>query len=154
MEEFLTLRYEGNEHKIPILYGTDGTRLVDIQALYAKSQLFCYDPGYTITGSCASAISNATADGHLYYRGYSIEELVDKSTYEEVCFILLYGNRPSVEELREFDCRIKDEMMIHSKILDFYKGFRYDAHPMSIMCSVVAGLSSFIHSTLDIKDSL
>jgi len=59
-----------------------------------------------------------------------------------------------MEELGEFDCRIKDEMLIHEKILDFYKGFHYNAHPMSIMCSVVAGLSSFIHSTLDIKDSL
>ena len=71
----------------------------------------------------------------------------------EVCFILLYGIRPTKEALEEFDNMIKDEMQVHQKILDFYKGFQFNAHPMSIICSVVAGLSSFIHNTLDIKDS-
>ena len=116
--------------------------------------MFCFDPGYTVTGSCKSAICNATADGKLYYRGYAIEDLVEKSTFTEVCFILLYGRKPQAEELTEFENRIKDEMYIHQKILDFYRGFQFNAHPMSIMCSVVAGLSSFIHNTLDIKDPL
>lgn len=128
--------------------------MLDIQALYAQAGIFCFDPGYTITGSCKSAIGNATSDGHLYYRGYSIDDLAEKSTFTEVCFILLYGRKPSVTELEEFENRIKDEMYVHQKILDFYRGFSFDAHPMSIMCSVVAGLSSFIHNTLDIKDSL
>lgn len=127
--------------------------MLDIQALYAQSKMFCYDPGYTITGSCKSSITNSTPDGHLYYRGYAIEDLVEKSTFTEVCFILLYGRKPSTPELEEFENRIKDEMYIHEKILDFYKGFSFNAHPMSIMCSVVAGLSSFLHNTLDIKDS-
>ena len=101
-----------------------------------------------------SSISTATKEGNLYYRGYSIEDLVEHSTYVEVCFILLYGNKPTPEQLDEFDNRIKDEMFIHQKILDFYKGFQQDAHPMSIMCSVVAALSSFIHSTLDVNDPI
>jgi citrate synthase len=85
--------------------------------------VFCYDPGYTITGSCLSAIGNATAEGGLYYRGYAIEDLVEHSSYVEVCFILLYGTKPTTEQLNEFDNRIKDEMYVHQKILDFYKGF-------------------------------
>jgi len=116
--------------------------------------LFCYDPGYTITGSCKSAIGNATSSGHLYYRGYAIEDLAEKSTFTEVCFILLYGRKPAEADLEEFESRIMDEMYVHQKILDFYRGFQFDAHPMSIMVSVVAGLSSFIHNTLDIKDSI
>lgn len=80
--------------------------------------------------------------------------MVEKSTFTEVCFILLYGRKPIAEELKEFENRIKDEMYVHQKILDFYRGFQFNAHPMSIMCSVVAGLSSFIHNTLDIKDPL
>lgn len=101
-----------------------------------------------------STISNATKEGKLFYRGYDVEELVEKSTFTEVCFILLYGKKPTQEEHVEFENRIKDEMFVHQKILDFYKGFQVDAHPMSIMVSVIAGLSSFIHNTLDIKDSV
>lgn len=153
-EEHCTLHFDGKESKIPVLKGSDGGSYLDIQALYGQSNLFCYDPGYTITGSCKSAIGNATSDGHLYYRGYAIEDLVEKSSFTEVCFILLYGRKPNAVELEEFENRIKDEMYIHQKILDFYAGFQFNAHPMSIMCSVVAGLSSFIHNTLDIKDSI
>ena len=153
-DQHAILHTGGKEVKIPILKGTDGSSLLDIQALYAQSNLFCYDPGYTVTGSCKSAITNATADGHLYYRGYAIEDLVERSTFTEVCFILLYGKKPKDQELEEFENRIKDEMFVHQKILDFYRGFQFDAHPMSIMCSVVAGLSSFIHNTLDINDSI
>uniref|UniRef100_A0A7S3IQ05 Citrate synthase n=1 Tax=Strombidium inclinatum TaxID=197538 RepID=A0A7S3IQ05_9SPIT len=122
--------------------------------MYAKTSLFCYDPGYTITGSCVSAIGNVTKEGNLYYRGYHVKDLVEKSSYIEVCFILLYGKKPVAEDLTEFGIRIKEEMHIHQKILDFYKGFQFDAHPMSIMVSVVAGLSSFVHSTLDVNDHL
>jgi citrate synthase len=122
--------------------------------LYSQAKIFNYDPGYSITGSCNSTISYATSDGKLYYRGYPIEELVEKCSYTAVCFILLYGKQPSDDELDEFENRIKDEMYVHQKILDFYKGFSHDAHPMSIMCSVVAALSSFIHGGLDIKDNI
>ena len=94
-QEFCKIHHDGKEIKIPVLNGVDGLKLLDIQALYGQSNLFCFDPGYTITGSCSSAISNATSDGHLYYRGYSIEDLVEKCTFIEVCFILLYGNKPS-----------------------------------------------------------
>lgn len=153
-QRYAILQLDSKQVKLPIVMGSDGVEVLDIQALYAQGGVFCYDPGYTITGSCKSAIGNATSDGHLYYRGYSIEDLAEKSTFTEVCFILLYGRKPSETELQEFENRIKDEMYVHQKILDFYRGFSFEAHPMSIMCSVVAGLSSFIHNTLDIKDSL
>lgn len=96
------LRVGGKEVKLNVLRGTDGVEFLDIQALYAEGGVFCYDPGYTMTGSCKSAIGNATSDGSLYYRGYSIEDLAEKSTFTEVCFILLYGRRPSAAELTEF----------------------------------------------------
>ena len=93
--------------------GTDGNSHMDIQALYAQAKLFCFDPGYTITGSCKSAISNSTSDGKLFYRGYAIEKLAEECTFVEVCFILLYGTRPSKDGLKEFENRIKDEMPVH-----------------------------------------
>lgn len=72
----------------------------------------------------------------------------------EVCFLMLYGDLPNKKELKSFEDRIKDEMIIHEKLLDFYKGFTVNAHPMAILCSVVGALSSFIHNTLDIKDPI
>jgi citrate synthase len=87
------------------------------------------------------------------YRGYSIEDLVNNNvSFVEVCFLLLYGDLPNKKDLAAFEERIKDEMIIHEKLLDFYKGFTVNAHPMAILCSVVGALSSFIHNTLDIKD--
>jgi citrate synthase len=89
------------------------------------------------------------------YRGYSIEDLVNRGTsYVEVCFLMLYGDLPNETDLKRFEERIKDEMIIHEKLLDFYKGFTVDAHPMAILCSVVGALSSFIHNTLDVKDPI
>ena len=77
--------------QIPIIEGTGGVEQLDIQALYAKAKLFNYDPGFGNTASCKSAITQADASGKLYYRGYDVCELAQKSTFIEVCFILLYG---------------------------------------------------------------
>lgn len=70
----------------------------------------------------------------------------------EVCFLMLYGDLPNNSDLVAFEERIKDEMIVHEKLLDFFKGFTVNAHPMAILCSVVGALSSFIHNTLDVKD--
>lgn len=107
------MHIDEKQYKIPILVGNDGEKLLDIQALYAQAKIFCYDPGYTITASCASSIANSTVDGNLYYRGYSVVELAQKSTYLEVCFILLYGQKPTKTQMLEFEDRVKDEMYIH-----------------------------------------
>ena len=135
--------------------GTMGEEHLDIRSLYTQTGLFLFDPGYTITGSCASSISYSNDRGVLLYRGYSIEDLIkNNTTFVEVCFLMLYGDLPGKEELKIFEDRIKDEMIIHEKLLDFYKGFTVNAHPMAILCSVVGALSSFIHNTLDIRDPI
>lgn len=131
-----------------------GEKHLDIRALYAQANLFFFDPGYTVTGSCASAISYSNENGVLLYRGYSIEDLISNGvTFTEVCFLMLYGDLPNKKDLHIFEERIKDEMIVHEKLTDFFKGFTVDAHPMAILCSVVGALSSFIHNTLDIKDA-
>ena len=80
-----------------------GEKFLDIRALYAQTDMFMFDPGYTITGSCASAITFSHSDGTLLYRGYSIDELVAKSTFTEVSFLLLYGSLPTKSELNAFE---------------------------------------------------
>ena len=87
------------------------------------------------------------------YRGYAIEDLISNNTsFMEVAYLLLYGDLPTKQELTQFEDRIKDEMIVHEKLLDFYKGFTVNAHPMAILCSVVGALSSFIHNSLDVHD--
>jgi citrate synthase len=114
--------------------------------------MFLFDPGYTITGSCHSSISHSTEDGHLYYRGYNVRDLAKKSSFLETCFLLMFGDLPAARELAEFETIMKDEMIIHQNLLDFFKGFALNAHPMSIMCSIVGAFSSFVHENLDVKD--
>jgi len=86
------------------------------------------------------------------YRGYKIEDLAANCTFIESCFLLLYGELPTSAELEDFEERVKDEMLVHEKIKDFFKGFNQNAHPMAIMCSVIGALSSFYHDELDIED--
>jgi citrate synthase len=154
---------EEKTYEIPILTGKLGSGLMnignmgekhlDIRALYTQTGMFLFDPGFTATGSCASSITYSNEKGVLMYRGYTIEDLIEnKVSFVEVCYLLLYGDMPTEEELKVFEERIKDEMIVHEKLLDFYKGFTVNAHPMAILCSVVGALSSFIHNTLDVHD--
>ena len=143
----------GKEVQVPILQGTDpNEKFLDIRALYAQSGMFLFDPGYPNTGSCHSAVSHSTADGKLSYRGYDIKDLVSKASFMETAFLLIYGDLPEKKELDKFLEIIKDEMIINQALLDFYKGFALNAHPMSIMCSIVGAFSSFVHSGLNVHD--
>lgn len=83
-----------------------GEQHLDIRALYTQTNMFLFDPGFTITGACASSISYSNAEGKLFYRGYRIEELIEKSTYIEVCFLLMYGDLPNANELSVFEERM------------------------------------------------
>jgi len=86
--------------------------------------MFTYDPGFTSTASCVSAITFIDGNaGQLLYRGYSIDKLAENCSYLETCFLLLYGDLPSVQQLKIFQEKVIDEMIVHEKIKDFYKGF-------------------------------
>eukprot|EP00343_Euplotes_focardii_P012045 CAMPEP_0205831276 /NCGR_PEP_ID=MMETSP0206-20130828/43603_1 /ASSEMBLY_ACC=CAM_ASM_000279 /TAXON_ID=36767 /ORGANISM="Euplotes focardii, Strain TN1" /LENGTH=313 /DNA_ID=CAMNT_0053135761 /DNA_START=1 /DNA_END=942 /DNA_ORIENTATION=- len=128
--------------------------MIDVRDLYQKSGMFTFDPGYTATGSCASAITYIDGGkGQLLYRGYKIEDLAANCTFIETCFLLLYGELPTSVELEDFEERVKDEMLVHEKLKDFFKGFNQNAPPMAIMCSVIGALSSFYHEETNIEDS-
>ncbi|CAI2364793.1 unnamed protein product [Moneuplotes crassus] len=144
---------DGTEVELSILEGTLGPKMIDVRDLYAKTGMFTFDPGYTASGSCVSAITYIDGGkGQLLYRGYKIEDLAANCTFIESCFLLLYGELPTAAELSDFEERVKDEMLVHEKLKDFFKGFNPKAHPMAIMCSVIGALSSFYHEDLDIED--
>ena len=143
----------GRTFELPVIKGTTGPDVIDVRNLYAETGCFTYDPGFTSTGSCASRITYIDGDaGILLYRGYPIEELAEQSDYMEVCYLLLYGDLPSVEEKEKFRRDITYHTMVNEQINYFFRGFRRDSHPMAVMCGVVGALSAFYHDSTDITD--
>ncbi len=148
------LLVEGKELELPILSPTAGPDVLDIRKLYGQADVFTYDPGFTSTASCDSTITYIDGDkGELWYRGYPIEQLAAKSHYLEVCYLLLYGELPSQEQLADFENRVTNHTMVHEQMHNFFRGFRRDAHPMATMVAVVGAMSAFYHDSTDINDS-
>ena len=137
----------------PIRSGSIGPDVIDIRKLYAQTGAFTFDPGFTSTASCESALTYIDGDeGILLHRGYPIGQLAEKSSFLEVCHLLLRGELPNQGELDDFTRTISRHTMLHEQLMTFYRGFRRDAHPMAIMCGVVGALSAFYHDSTDITD--
>ncbi|WP_421792911.1 citrate synthase [Hyphobacterium sp.] len=148
-----TLNLNGQTYELPVLKGTMGPDVIDIRTLYKQAGVFTYDPGFTSTGSCESHITYIDGDkGTLLYRGYPIDQLAQKSSFIEVCYLLLSGELPNAEELESFDMTIRRHTMLHDQFDQFFRGFRRDAHPMAIMVGAVGALSAFYHDSTDIAD--
>jgi citrate synthase len=147
-----TLTVDGLDKPIelPMYSGTLGPDVIDVRGLVAKG-LFTYDPGFMATSSCQSAITYIDGGkGVLLHRGYPIDQLAKESNFVEMCYILLFGELPNDEQYADFESRIRNHTMVHDQINNFFKGFRRDAHPMSILCGVVGGLAAFYHDHMDI----
>jgi citrate synthase len=139
--------------EFPVLTGTMGPEVIDVRRLYGQAGYFTFDPGYTSTGSCRSAITYIDGDkGELFYRGYPIEELAEKSDFSEVSYLLLKGELPTATEKKQFKWDITHHTMVHEQLSAFFRGFRRDAHPMAVLCGVVGALSAFYHDSTDIQD--
>ncbi|MCA1653148.1 MAG: citrate synthase [Sphingomicrobium sp.] len=155
MTETATFKTGSLDKSFPTLSGTVGPEVVDIRKFYAETNMFTYDPGYTSTASCQSAITYIDGDqGILLHRGYPIDQLAEQSSFMEVSYLLLHGELPSAEQLKEFSWTISRHTMVHEQLSTFYRAFRRDAHPMAIMCGVVGALSAFYHDSTDITDPI
>ncbi|MHB0776601.1 citrate synthase [Halomonas sp. WWR20] len=146
------LTVEGSDKVIefPVYSGSAGPDVIDVRSLTSEG-LFTYDPGFVSTASCESGITYIDgAQGILLHRGYPIDQLAQNSNYVELCYLLMFGELPSDEEYKQFERTINNHTMVHEQIVNFYKGFRRDAHPMAILCGVVGGLAAFYHDNLDI----
>ena len=143
----------GDKYTLPVIDGTTGPSVIDVRTLYSETDHFTFDPGYTSTGSCESALTYIDGDkGILLHRGYPIEQLAEHSNFLEVAHLLLYGDLPNQQENEKFVTDITYHTMLHDQLMNFYRGFRRDAHPMAIMCGVVGALSAFYHDSTDIND--
>ena len=143
----------GQSIEIPVLQGSEGPDVLDIRKLYEETGMFTYDPGFTSTASCESEITYIDGlKGILRHRGYDIQELASKSEFLEVCYLLLHGELPSIEDKNKFIDVISNHTMLHEQLVYLYRGFRRDAHPMAIMVGVVGALSAFYHDSTDFSD--
>ena len=148
-----TLKVGGETYELPIFTPTAGPDVIDIRKLYAQADVFTYDPGFTSTASCDSTITFIDGDkGELLHRGYPIDQLAEKSHYLEVCYLLLYGELPNATELEDFEQRVTRHTMVHEQMMNFFRGFRRDAHPMAIITGVVGAMSAFYHDSTDVTD--
>ncbi len=143
----------GEEWELPVLEGTVGPRSIDVRKLYAQTGHFTYDPSYTSTASCDSRLTYIDGDaGTLLHRGYDIQDLARHASFLEVAYALLEGDLPTASAYAEFEKDITHHTMVNEQIIQFFRGFKPDAHPMAIMCGVAGALSAFYHDSTDIRD--
>ncbi|WP_322405599.1 citrate synthase [Massilia luteola] len=139
---------------MPIYKGTIGPDVIDIRKLYGQTGKFTYDPGFMSTAACQSAITYIDGDkGELLYRGYPIEQLAVNCDFLESCYLLLNGELPNAAQKEKFVTTVSKHTMVHEQMQFFFRGFRRDAHPMSVLVGTVGALASFYHDSLDINDA-
>jgi len=145
----------GQTYELPIRDGT--VNAIDLRKIKTSPDdfgLMSYDPSFLNTASCRSSITYIDGDkGILRYRGYPIEQLAEKSTFLEVAYLILYGELPNRQQLDQWVFDITHHTMVHENVRIFLDGFRYDAHPMGILISTVAALSTFYPEARNVFDA-
>jgi citrate synthase len=144
------LHYDGKVFDIPVVTGTENENALDISKLREESGLITLDRGFKNTGSTESAITFLNGEeGILRYRGYSIEELAEKSSFLEVSWLLIYGELPTAEELEKFTNDISGHTLVHEDVKSILDGYPSKAHPMGVLSSLVSSLTAFYPKSLD-----
>ncbi|UII23961.1 citrate synthase [Fulvivirga ligni] len=150
MSKTAELKIGNDSYQLPLTEGTEGEQGIDIGKLRGESGLITLDPGFKNTGSTKSAITFLDGEkGILRYRGYSIEELAEKSSFLEVSYLLIYGELPTTDELTKFQNDIKVHTLVHEDIKKILEGFPSNAHPMGVLSSLVTSLTAFYPESLD-----
>ncbi len=138
---------------LPIYKGTVGPDVIDIRKLYGQTGKFTYDSGFLSTASCNSKITYIDGDkGELLYRGYPIEDLAHNCDFLETCYLLINGELPNATEKKDFENMVMHHTMVHEQMQFFLRGFRRDAHPMSVLTGLVGAMAAFYHDEIDYSD--
>ncbi len=150
MSNFADLNFKGKTYKLPVVLGSEGEQAIDISKLRGTSGLITIDKGFKNTGSTESAITFLDGEkGILRHRGYSIEELADKSSFIEVAFLVIYGELPTEQQLIDFKKDITHHTLVHEDVKSILDGFPSKAHPMGVLSSLVSSLTAFYPKSLD-----
>ena len=150
MSKTAKLHFENKIYELPVIEGTENEKGLDISKLRSDSGLITIDRGFKNTGSCQSSITFLNGEkGILKYRGYSIEELAEHSTFLEVAYLLIYGDLPTQLELDFFIKEITEHSLVHEDVRSILDGFPSKAHPMGVLSSLVSSLTAFYPRSLD-----
>ena len=138
------LTLDNKNYELPTMIGIEGEKAIDISKLRSQSSYVTLDKGYGNTASCESAITYIDGEqGVLRYRGYPIEELAEQSRFVEVAYLLLNGELPNSKQLAMFSTNLNESSIIHEDMHHFFNGFPRGSHPMGILATMVASLSTF-----------
>lgn len=152
--ETATLQYGDQVFELPVYSPTEGNNVIDVSSL-ASQGIYTFDPGFFSTAACESKITFIDGnEGILLYGGYKIADLANYTDFLEVCHLLLYGELPRKDQYDSFKNKITYHTMVHEQLVNFFRGFRRDAHPMAIMVGVVGAFSAFYHERFDFATKL
>jgi len=144
MADNVKITYNNESYTFPVIHGSEYEKAIDIKRLRSETGLITYDPGYKNTGHCISNITFLDGEnGILRYRGYSIDELCKKTTFLEVCYLLIFGELPTKNELDKFQSDIHEESLVDEHIKDIFHSFPKSAHPMGVLSSLTSALIAF-----------
>jgi citrate synthase len=144
MSDTAKIILDGKEYELPVLVGTEGEKAIDITNLRDLTGYITLDTGYKNTGSTKSAITFLDGEeGILRYRGYPIEQLAEKASFLEVAYLLIYGELPNKEQLDYFQGSITHHTLVHEDMRRFFEAYPTGAHPMGILSSMIASLSTY-----------
>ena len=142
------LEYNGTTVELPVVEGTEQEKAIDITNLRAETGLITLDNGYMNTGSCQSDITFIDGEkGILRYRGIDIEELAERSTFVEVCYLLIYGELPTKDQMDAFSEALTRHSLLHEDMIHFFAGYPSTAHPMAILSSMTCSLAAYYNDS-------
>ncbi|MEL6525123.1 MAG: citrate synthase [Chloroflexota bacterium] len=141
---------QGKEYEFPVIEGSEGEIGIDFTKLRAQTGAIAYDPGFGNTGSCSSDITYIDGEnGVLRYRGYPIEQLAENSTFVEVCYLMIYGELPTEDQLKKFEHALTYHTLLHEDMKKFFEGYPPSAHPMAILSAMTVSLSAYYPDLMD-----
>jgi len=150
MSEKATLTLDGKSFEFPVITGTENEKAIDIGKLRAQTGYVTFDEGYKNTGATSSNITFLDGEqGILRYRGYSIEDLAEKASFTEVCHLLLYGELPTENQLKDFENQLTQHTLVHENLMKVFEVFPTGSHPMGQLMTLISALSSFYPESLN-----
>ncbi len=150
MSETAKLILDGQEYELPVIVGSENEKAIDITKLRDVSGYITLDSGYKNTGATKSAITFLDGEtGVLWYRGYPIEQIAEYATFLEVAYLLIYGELPTEKELGYFTGSIRNHTLVHEDMKRFYEAYPTGAHPMGVLSSMIASMSTFYPESLN-----
>ncbi|MFL9844983.1 citrate synthase [Flavobacterium rhizosphaerae] len=153
MSNTATIEIDGKKYEFPLIVGTENETAIEIDKLRGATGAVTLDPGFKNTGACKSEITFLDGEkGILRYRGYTIEDLAEKSSFLEVSYLLIFGELPAAAVLEKFENDIKKYTLVNEEMKNIIDGFPKTAHPMGVLASLTSALTAFNPQPVDVND--